>query len=287
MPIAYLDGRFLPQARACVPITDRAFLFGDGVYEVIPVYAGQPFRLAQHLTRLQRSLDGILLANPLAHKQWLEIVTQLVERNGGGNLSIYLQVSRGAPAARDHAFPEPTVPTTVVGFSQPLKAVPASYLLEGAGAVVRNDDRWGHCDIKSTSLLANVLLKQQAVAAGAAEAILLRDDEVTEGSSSNVFVVHDGVAHTPPQSAQVLPGITRDLILELADAHELPARFNTVTKAQLYAADEIWITSSTREIVPITALDGKPVGTGRPGPMWRRFYDLLQAYKDAAATLPA
>lgn len=270
-----------------MPVTDRAFLFGDGVYEVIPAYSGRPFRLAQHLARMQRSLNAISLANPLSDARWRSLVAELIERNGGGDLSIYLQLSRGAPVARDHAFPDPAVPATVVGFCQPLKAAPASYLCEGAPAVVRNDGRWAHCDIKSTALLANVLLKQEAVAAGAAETILLHDNEVTEGSSSNVFVVRDGIAYTPPQSPRVLPGITRDLILELAARHSLPARFGPVTKTQLYGADEVWITSSTREILPITTLDGEPVGAGRPGPVWRRFYDQLQAYKDAAATLSA
>jgi len=287
MPVAYLNGRFLAQEQACVPVTDRAFLFGDGVYEVIPAYQGHPLRLSQHLTRLQRSLDGLRLANPMDDAGWRRVVGELIERNGGGDVSVYLQVSRGAPPARDHGFPKPGVAATVTGFCQPLKPWPKDVLERGAAAVVRDDDRWAHCDIKSTALLANVLLKQQAIDAGAAEAILVRDGHVTEGASSNVFVVVGDVALTPPQSGYVLPGITRDLILELAAADGLPVRFGDVTRSRLYAADEIWITSSTREALPITMLDGQAVGGGKPGPLWRRVHERLQRYKQAACLQPS
>lgn len=283
MSIAYLNDRFMPLNQATVPVTDRAFLFGDAVYEVIPVYDGRLFRLDSHLARLQHSLDGLQIRNPMTAGQWSDMFRELIERNGGGDLSLYLQVTRGAPAARDHAFPEAAVAPTVVAFCQPLKPVPAAYLEDGIAAVTLPDERWAHCNIKSTALLANVMLKHRASDAGAVEALLVRNGRLTEGSSSNVFVVLDGEAITPVQDSHVLPGVTRDLVLELARDHGLPARFGEVAQQRLANAEEIWICSSTRELLPVTSLDGTPVGDGRPGPVWRRFHDQLQAYKESIA----
>lgn len=279
MSTAYVNGRFLPLEEATIPVTDRAFLFGDGVYEVIPIYAGRPFRLSAHLARLQRSLEALHIANPLDDAQWRALVEALATRNGGGDLSLYLQISRGAPPTREHGFPALPVTPTVVGFCQPLKALPDSYLRDGIAAVTLPDERWAHCDIKSTALLANVLLKERAYAAGAVEAILIRGGQVTEGASSNVFAVVDGVACTPPQDQHILPGVTRDLVLELAREQRLPARFAAVSQSQLQEAEEVWVCSSTRELLPVTTLDGAAVGDGRPGALWQRFHQCLQAYR--------
>ncbi len=275
-PTVHLDGAWLPLSQARVPVLDRGFIFGDGVYEVIPVYGRRPFRLPQHLARLERSLAAIRLDPPLDARGWTALIDELLARNPGGDRSVYLQVTRG-PARRDHAFPRAPTPT-VFAMVSPLNPPDPALLEEGAAAVVLEDIRWSRCDIKSVNLLANILLRQQAVERGALEAILVRDGQVTEGAASNVFIVRAGEIRTPPTSRFMLPGITRDLVLELARAHGLPCREVPVSESELRGADEIWITSSTREVLPVTRLDGRPVGTG-PGPVWRRIMPLYQEYK--------
>jgi D-alanine transaminase len=277
MPTVYLNGEFLPQDRAFVSVFDRGFLFGDGVYEVIPAYGGHPFRLEQHLDRLDASLRAIRLHDPLPRERWGQMVEELVRRNGGGDQSIYLQVTRG-PGPRDHAFPAHPVPT-VFAMSNPLDPVPRQMLEQGVGAVTREDIRWTHCHVKAIALLPNVLLRQQAIDEGAYEAILIREGQVTEGAASTVFVVRAGFLYTPPQGAFLLPGITRDLVLELAAADGIPCREVRMPAADLQNADEIWLTSSTKEILPVTRLDGHPVGAGSPGPLWSRMHGLYQAHK--------
>lgn len=279
--IAYLNGRYLPLEQACVPVLDRGFLFGDGVYEVIPAYGGRLFRLPQHLARLSRSLEAVRIPGPMAEGAWTALLEELVSRNGGGDLWVYLQVTRGA-AQRDHAFPAEAVPT-VFAMAGPLKPPAAEVLEQGAAAVTRPDFRWGRCDIKAVTLLANVLMRQEAKEAGALEAILLRDGLALEGASSNLFVVENGLLSTPPKGPQILPGITRDLVLELARDDGLPVAEEAVPEARLRTAEEILLTSSTREIVAVTRLDGAPVGAGRPGPVYRRLRELFQAYKHAQA----
>ncbi len=275
-PTVHLNGEWLPLSQARVPVLDRGFIFGDGVYEVIPVYGRRPFRLPQHLARLARSLEAIRLEPPLDAPGWTALIDELLARNPGGDRSVYLQVTRG-PASRDHAFPRAPKPT-VFAMVSPLNPPDPALLEKGAAAVVLEDIRWSRCDIKSVNLLANILLRQQAVERGALEAILVRDGLVTEGAASNVFIVRDGEIRTPPTSRFMLPGITRDLVLELARAHGLPCREVPVSEAELRGADEIWITSSTREILPVTRLDGRPVGGG-PGHVWRRIMPLYQEYK--------
>ncbi|MDM8560137.1 D-amino acid aminotransferase [Candidatus Parabeggiatoa sp. HSG14] len=272
--IVYLNGEFLPLEEARVPVLDRGFIFGDGVYEVIPVYAGQPFRLQEHLQRLENSLKNIKLQNPKTRQQWTEILEMLVAKNKGNDQAIYLQITRG-PAKRDHNFPTEVVPTVFL-MSDPIKAPLPS---PGVKAITCADIRWQHCDIKSIALLANVLLRQQAVEVGAAETILIRDGYVMEGAASNVFVVVNGVAITPPKSQFILPGITRDLILEAMQAAQLPCQEADIPETQLRCAEEIWITSSTREIIPIIRLDDKPVGTGQPGAVWSQVWKIYQDYK--------
>lgn len=276
--ICYLNGKYLSLDQACVPVLDRGFIFGDGVYEVIPVYAGKPFRLSHHLQRLSDSLAAIYLPNPLSDEAWAERLSQVIDRNGGGDQSLYLQVTRGV-ARRDHGFPGNVEPTVFI-MSNPFKPVDSKLLEEGVAAITLEDIRWQYCHIKSIALLPNILLRQQALEADAAEAILLKDDKVTEGAASNVFIVLDGVLLTPPKAECLLPGITRDLVVELADQHGVPCEQREFNRDELLRAEEIWVTSSTREILPVTRLDGHPVGDGLPGPVWQKLYAIYQDYKN-------
>jgi D-alanine transaminase len=276
--IVYLNGQFLPAAEAKISVLDRGFIFGDGVYEVIPVYNGELFRLRHHLERLQNSLQGIRLENPLAHKEWVEILQRLVKENGDGDQSVYLQITRGV-AKRDHAFPKNVAPT-IFAMSEAVAEVPPE-LRQGVATVTVDDFRWKMCHIKSIALLPNILLRQQAIDKGATEAIMLRDGEVTEGSATNVFIVRDGTAITPPKSNLLLPGITRDLVVELCRKHKLPCAERAISEAELRGADEVWLTSSTKEIIPVTQVDERPIGNGKPGPMWAKLLELYQEYKKA------
>jgi D-alanine transaminase len=281
----YLNGAFVPIDEACVSVMDRGFLFGDGVYEVIPAYGGRLFRLQHHLKRLQNSLDGIRLVNPRSDAQWEAILSELVERNRAqadahNDQSVYLQVTRGVAPTRDHGFPERVTPT-VFAMSSPITEPDPVIETQGVGAVTLDDIRWQMCNIKAITLLPNVLLRQQASEKSSAEAILIREGRVIEGSASNVFVIREGVIHTPPHGPLMLPGITRDLVLELAAQHGLACREADVPESALHAADEIWITSSTREIVPVTRLDGHTVGDGRPGPLWHTLIAHYRHYKEA------
>lgn len=273
--IVYINGKFLPLEEAYISVLDRGFIFGDGVYEVIPVYARKIFRLQEHLQRLDKSLNGIRLSNPLTFTQWEEILETVVMKNQGNDQSLYLQVTRG-PSKREHHFPSQIYPTVLV-MSEPVYSKPFP---TGAKAITCQDIRWQFCDIKAITLLPNVLLRQQAIDAGAVEAILIRENEVMEGAASNVFIVQQGVAITPPKSQFILPGITRDLILEIMQSAQLPCREDEISITQLREAEEIWVTSSIREILPIVLLDDKPVGTSHPGPLWAQVWQLYQTYKE-------
>ena len=275
--IVYLNGKFMPIEEAHVPVLDRGFIFGDGVYEVIPVYSKHPFRLAEHLRRLQYSLDKVRIGNPMNDAEWTRLIGEIIQRNAGDDQSVYLQVTRGV-AKRDHAFPKGVTPTVFM-MSNPL-VTPAPALVEsGVACITAQDYRWLNCDIKSVSLLGNCLLRQLSVDAGAAETILFRDGQLTEASASNVFVVRDGVLLTPPKDNLVLPGITYDVVLEIARAREFQVEVRAVSEAEVRGADEIWVTSSTKEVLAVTTLDGKPVGDGRPGPLFRRMHALYQQFK--------
>ncbi|NNG12583.1 MAG: D-amino acid aminotransferase [Halobacteria archaeon] len=280
MSTAYLNGTFLPLDQAQVSVMDRGFLFGDGVYEVIPVYNGKLFRLTHHLKRLQNSLDGVRIGNPLKDTEWTEILTELVARNTGDEQAVYLQVTRGVAAKRDHAFPIDTRPT-VFAMSMPAAAVRTSASEAGVKAITLPDIRWQQCDIKAITLLPNVLLRQQAIDATTAEAILVKNGYATEGAASNLFMVSNGVLVTPPSGPELLPGITRDLILELTAANGIPFREAGIPEEELEQAEEIWLTSSTREITPVTHLNDRIVGNGKPGPLWKRMIQLYQEYKEA------
>ena len=277
MSIVYLNGNYLAEEDASISVLDRGFIFGDGVYEVIPCYGGHLFRLEQHLQRLQNSLDGIRLENPLTDSQWPETIKEVVKRNNDDNAdqSIYLQVTRGA-AKRDHVFPD-KVSQTVFIMSSVMQPVSDAKLKKGVVAITHDDIRWRYCHIKSIALLPNTLMRQVAREAGADEAILNRDGKITEGAASNIFIVKDKKIITPPKNECLLPGITRDLILEIAADSGLAHSEEEISLAQLQDADEIWLTSSTKEILPVTQLDDVAVGNGKPGPCWQ---DMLARYQE-------
>ncbi|AEV25306.1 branched-chain amino acid aminotransferase/4-amino-4-deoxychorismate lyase [Azospira oryzae PS] len=278
--LAYLNGNYLPLDEARISPMDRGFLFGDGAYEVIPVYSRRPFRLQQHLERLERTLAALQLANPLSKEQWAEVVQRLVDDHGSEDLGVYLQVTRGAAPVRDQAFPRPAVAPTVFAYADRLPTPSAELLATGGTALTAEDFRWLRCDLKTVSLVANVLLRQLSAAAGCTETILLRDGLVMEGSASNVLVVQDGVILAPPKSNLILPGVTYDVVLELAAANGIPTQVRPVAEAELRSADEVWVTSSTKEVLPITRIDDAPVADGRPGPLAARMNALYQDFKN-------
>ena len=275
--MVFLNGSFLPLEQAKVSVLDRGFIFGDGVYELIPVYSRAPFRMDGHLARLERSLGAVGIRNPYAREKWREVVLGLVERQSWQDQAVYLQVTRGV-AKRDHAFPDGVEPT-VFAMSNPLVNPPRELVDKGAVAVSAADNRWLRCDIKSISLIGNVLLRQVSAAVGAAETILFRDGVLTEASASNVFVVKNGLVLSPPKSNLILPGITYDVVVEIAAELKIPVEFRDVREAEVRAADELWVTSSSKEILAIVELDGKPVGDGQPGPVFRRAWQGYQEFK--------
>ncbi|RLA25894.1 MAG: D-amino acid aminotransferase [Gammaproteobacteria bacterium] len=272
----YLNGDYLPLSAAKISVLDRGFLFGDGVYEVIPAYYGKLFYLEAHLQRLKNSLNAIRLSVPFNIEQWLEILQPLLIE--GDAQYIYLQITRGVADKRDHAFPEQCKPTIFAMCS----AIAPFAREAGVQAITLDDMRWQLCNIKATTLLANILLRQQAVDNSCAEAILIKDGYATEGAASNVFAVIDNVLVTPVKSNEILPGITRDVIIELAQANGIAVREDVIPLADLQAASEIWLTSSTREILPVTTLDNQPVGAGQVGPVWQAMQELFQEHKRAA-----
>jgi len=272
----YLNGQYLPLADAKVSVMDRGFLFGDGIYEVIPSYSGSLFHFQEHMERLENSLSSIRLANPHNRAQWLEILTPLLDSSL--DQYIYLQITRGIDSKRDHTFPENVTPTV---FAMCSNIVPLANLDSGVKAISVDDSRWELCNVKATTLLANILLRQQAVEKGCAEAILVKDGYVTEGAASNIFAVIDGILITPPQGSEILPGITRNVILEIARENNIPYSEDIVSLDALKTASEIWLTSSTREIVPVVQLDNETIANGKPGPIWRIMNQLFQAYKQS------
>jgi len=280
MSTAYLNGIFLPLDQAQVSVMDRGFLFGDGVYEVIPVYGGKLFRLGHHLRRLQNSLDAVRIGNPLVEDGWESVLAQLVAGNEGRDQTVYLQVTRGVAPRRDHAFPVDSRPT-VFAMCTPCLVSRDIDTEPGVAAITLADIRWQYCNVKAITLLPNILLRQQAIDADTAEAILLKDDYAIEGAASNIFIVANDTLKTPPNSPALLPGVTRDLVLELANANGIRCLEADITTKELAGADEIWLTSSTREISPVIRLDDRPVGNGKPGALWHRMIRLYQDYKEA------
>jgi D-alanine transaminase len=278
MCVVYLNGRFVANEQALISAFDRGFIFGDAVYEVIPVFSGQPLRMREHLERLQQSLSALDIGNPMEPDRWMETISAVIERNGGGDQYVYLQISRGV-AEREHVVMEIPQPTVFI-FSKAIRhAAP-----EPVSAITCRDIRWDNCHIKTTSLVANVMLRNYAHRAGAAEAILLADGFLTEGAASNVMVVSDDTIKTPPKSRRLLGGITRDLVIDLARRGGLECEEAAISEGELRGAREIWLTSSTRQILPVTRLDGAPVASGAVGPMWHRIWQLYTDYKQSCAT---
>jgi D-alanine transaminase len=279
--IVYLNGAFLPMGEAKVPVLDRGFIYGDGVYEVIPVYHRAPFRMQHHLKRLQYSLDGIRLANPMDDDAWDALVRELVARQPFDDQAVYLQVTRGV-AKRDHAFPKGARPTVFM-MSNPLPLPSREQVERGVAVVTADDNRWHRCDLKTISLLGNVLMRQRAADLDAVETVMFRDGWLTEASASNVLIVRGGTIVAPPKDHQILPGITYDATIEFAREAGMPMEIRPVRREEALSADEMWLSSSTKEVLAITTLDGRPFGSGVPGPVFRRMYAAFQAHKPAAS----
>jgi D-alanine transaminase len=271
MTTAFLNGDYMALDEARISPMDRGFLFGDGIYEVIPVHDGKPIGFSLHIDRMKKGLSAVEINLDWSHDQWRDICDKLVDKNGAGNLAVYLHVSRGADTKRHHAYPKGITPT-VFGFASEL----AASLKSGRTAVTplkissAEDKRWRRCDIKSTALLGNIIHFQKGQAEGNDETLLFNAaGELTEGSATNVFVVKDGVITTPPLDHQVLPGVTRLMLLDmLRKDGSVPVEERVVTMEEARQADEIWLTSSTKEVAPVAQLDGKPVGSGEAGPVW-------------------
>src|SRR5689334_18685790 len=287
LPICFLNGDFVPLHEARISPVDRGFLYSDGAYEVTPVYAGRPFRFQQHHDRLTRILKEIRMEDPLAREAWRDLYRELLTRNQAGTSDcyIYVQVTRGAEHGRNHA-PLPEVTRTVFAFASPWPTGRPSWQAYGLPAITAVDTRWARGDIKSVSLLANVLLRQLAVDANASETLLIRDGNLTDASASSVHAVIGGVLCTPPNSWKLLPGTTRGVIEEVAGRAGVVWRSVAISESDLRNASEILLGAATREVQPVTTLDGKPVGDGKPGPVWRRLFDAFQAYKRELAGTP-
>jgi D-alanine transaminase len=280
--IVYLNGNFLPISQAQVSVLDRGFIYGDGVYELVPVYAREPFRMTQHLARLQRSLDGVGMTNPHSNAQWESIIRELVSKQAFADQGVYFQVTRGV-AKRDHSFPK-GVPPTVFMMSNPLPIPTREQVESGVAVVTAEDNRWHRCDLKTISLLGNVLMRQLATDAGAVETMMFRDGYLTEASASNVLAVIDGTIVVPPKDNHILPGITYDAAMEFARDAGIPLVVRPVTKAEALAADELWLSSSTKEVLAITTVDGKPFAGGKPGAVFRKMWQIFQQRKTKNAS---
>jgi len=286
LPVCYLSGNYLPLKEASVSPFDRAFLFGDAVYEVVPIYASRLFRLRQHLDRLNRSLAGIRMPPPMSHGDWAHVCQELISRNAADDGYMYIQVTRGAEFGRNHAWPEGLKPT-LFAYCTELEPLADALLENGVAALTAKEIRWAWRDIKATSLLGNILLKKLAADAGAFETIMLENGELTEGSSTTVHVVKNGVIHTPPNGHHILPVTTRDVVTELADLLSIRNVSAPVSESALRTADEIWLAFSTRGVLPVTKLDGAAVGGGKPGPLFKRmslaFTNYIRELKDKPA----
>ena len=278
--IVYLNGEFVPLADAKIPVLDRGFIYGDGVYEVVPVYGRRAFRMPQHLARLQYSLDGIRLANPRSNADWDALIAELIARQPFDDQAVYLQITRGV-AKRDHAFPAGVTPTVFM-MSNPLVVPSRDQVERGVAVVTAQDNRWLRCDLKTTSLLGNVLMRQLAVDHDAVETVMFRDGNLTEASASNVMIVRDGRIIAPPKDNLILPGITYDATLEVAKSVGVVLDVRAIFHAEAMAADEMWLSSSTKEVLAITTVDGKPFGGGKPGPVFRRVWEAFQKAKTGA-----
>ncbi|MDQ6619604.1 MAG: D-amino acid aminotransferase [Pseudomonadota bacterium] len=283
--IVYLNGEFLPSDQARVSVLDRGFIYGDGVYEVVPVYGRVPFRLPHHLARLRHSMEGIGLDNPHSDAQWEAIIARMVTEQDFDDQAVYFQVTRGV-AKRDHAFPRNVMPTVFM-MSNPLVTPSAQQIDRGVAVITAEDNRWQRCDLKTISLVGNVLMRELAAQAGAIETVMFRDGYLTEASASNVLVVIGGVIVAPPKNHHILPGITYDATAEFAAAAGIPFEVAPVTREQALAADEMWLSSSTKEVLAVTSVDGRPFARGVPGPLFRRMHGIFQERKRSPAATAA
>ena len=275
----YLNGQFLPLADARISVLDRGFLFADGVYEVIPAYGGKLFRLQQHIDRLNKSLNAIRMQTVMTDQEWANVLTKLTQSHTQSDQSVYVQVTRGSGNNRDHQLPVDYTPT-IFAMCQTLPSSSLDFIAKGIKAITLDDIRWDWCHIKSIALLGNILLKQQASDQHCTEAILLRDGFATEGSASNLFIVKNKQLITPPKSHHLLPGITRDLVLELSLKEGIQCAEAEISEKQLFDADEIWLTSSTKEIMPVIELNRQAVGSGQPGPLWQQMSACYSDFKN-------
>jgi D-alanine transaminase len=279
--LCYLNGEYLPLNQAKVSVLDRGFVFGDGVYEVVPVYGRKLFRFDEHMARLSRSLSKVRIENPHTRAEWLERGRKLIAAQQSDDQLLYMQITRGV-AWRDHVMP-PDIEPTVFMMSTPLKPAPAEQRHHGVACVTARDFRWERGDIKSTSLLGNVLARQMSADRNAAETIMFRDGFLTEASASNVWVVHEGAVLGPPKSEHVLEGIRVELVRELCEEEGIAYNLRPVSEAEVLAADEIMLSSAGKEVLPVTSLDGEPVGhgalRGKPGPVYARLYEAYQRAK--------
>ena len=279
MSVVFLNGDYLPQEQARISPMDRGFLFGDGIYEVIPSSDGRMVGFSHHIERMNRGLRAIHIERPHSAQAWRQICAGLLERNGGGALALYLHVSRGCNDERSHAWPRQLAPT-VFAFAFATPAGPADSVPTYTASTAR-DLRWKRCDLKSTALLGNIMHFNQAYRDGNSEAILYNEqEEITEASSCNVYVVKNGAIATPPDDRQILPGITRLLLLDILRAEgSPPIAERVVSLAELRGADEVWLSSSTRDIAPVLRVDGAPVGNGAVGAVWRQAQALFARHK--------
>ncbi|MCA0242784.1 MAG: D-amino acid aminotransferase [Proteobacteria bacterium] len=283
--LCFLNGEYLPLSQAKVSVLDRAFIFGDGIYEVTPVYGQRLFRFDEHMARMARGLAKIRIANPATREQWLErcrrLVAALHERTGAEDQVVYIQVSRGV-APRDHVMPEGVTPTVFM-MCNPMKPASAEQRHHGVACVTARDFRWERGDIKSTSLLGNVLARQISADHGATETLMFRDGWLTEAAASNVWIVHEGALLGPPKSEHVLEGIRVELLRELCEETGIAYNLRPISEADVLAADEVMLSSATKEVLPVTKIDGQPVGhgalRGKPGPVYARLYEAYQAAK--------
>lgn len=279
-PLVYLNGNLTPLSDAKISVLDRGFIFGDGIYEAIPVYARNMFCAEQHLARLFRSLTAIGMTNPHTKTEWLNLITQVIKAHPADDQMVYLQVTRGV-AKRGHAFPADITPTVFI-MTNPLVLPSAESLTQGVACVSMHDQRWLHCEIKSISLLGNILAAQYAAEHTATETIQFRDGWLTEGSSSNVWIVKDGVLMAPPKNNLILEGIRYGLLEEICSALQIPFSARTISRAEVFEADEVLLTSASKEILPVTTIDGKTIGTGQPGPLFTQLYAAYQEWKKRA-----
>ena len=276
-PLVFLNGALTPLSEAKIPVLDRGFIFGDGIYEVIPVYQRKMFRSDQHLARLFRSLAAISISNPYTKEEWLERITEVMDAHPADDQMVYLQVTRGV-AKRAHAFPAVSTPTVFI-MSNPIVLPTESAREHGVACVSMEDQRWLHCEIKSISLLGNILAAQNAAEHNVAESIQFRDDFLTEASASNVWVVKDGILMGPPKDKLILEGIRYGLIEELCAAQNIPMQARRISRAEVFCADEIMLSSATKEVLAVVKLDGQTIGNGKPGPIYEKLYAAYQLAK--------